>query len=182
MDKWLKTGEKVVYKDRFREMLIRDYTMPDGNEAHFTIFGNHLGTDAGVIVLAIKEDGEIVVERTYRPGFDDISLEIVAGGIDRGEEPLNAAKRELLEETGYSSDEWHYMGAFFIDPYAVQRSHYFVAKNCQKTAEPDLDDSEFIEVLSMAPSEFEGLIIKAATPMSMDIIGGFMLAKAHGLV
>ena len=72
------------------------------------------------------------------------------------EDPLVAAKRELLEETGYESDEWIYVGAHHPNP-AIQtnRCHLYIAKNCKKTSELNLDPFEEIEVRLMPLEEFE---------------------------
>ena len=74
----------------------------------------HLGA---VAILAINDDGEIGFLRQYRATFDRYSLEIPAGTLDvPGEDPLDAARRELLEELGCEAEEWNLLGRFMVSP------------------------------------------------------------------
>ncbi len=100
-----------------------------------------------VNVVAITPEGRIVVVDQYRFGTKAVTTEIPAGGISSGETPQDAAMRELREETGYTSDEWSYLGAVEPNP-AFQNNycHQFVARNVRKTHETELDDGEAIVV------------------------------------
>ncbi|MDE7419872.1 MAG: NUDIX hydrolase, partial [Muribaculaceae bacterium] len=80
--------------------------LPDGriNPEHYV-----LEYPDWVNVIAITEDGKFVMVEQYRHGLRDVYTELVAGVIEQGEDPLDAAKRELLEESGYSGGEWEPM-------------------------------------------------------------------------
>ena len=101
-----------------------------------------------VIVYAETAHGEVVLERQYKHGPREIVLSLPAGAIDAGEAPLAAASRELLEETGYSSAEWHALGSFTMSGnYGCGRAHIFLARRSERTAEPMSDDLEQTQVL-----------------------------------
>jgi 8-oxo-dGTP pyrophosphatase MutT (NUDIX family) len=96
-----------------------------------------------VNVIARTQEGAIVFVRQHRFGTQQDSLEIPGGVIDPGEEPLQAARRELREETGYEASAWRSMGWCFPNP-AIQanRVHTFVAEGCTRAGEPELDELE----------------------------------------
>ncbi len=99
-----------------------------------------------VIVIPILENGEILLQKNYKHGCGQVILEFCAGMIDEGETPEQAAKRELLEETGYASPQFIKLKSIFNDPSGSKMQyHYFLAKNASKTQEPELEDAEQIE-------------------------------------
>lgn len=98
-------------------------------------------------VIAITEDNQIVLERQYRHGLRRICIELPAGSVDKGETPLEAARRELLEETGYSEGTWEYFGKYAPNASAMTNySHTFIARGVKKTDVTHLEPSEDIEV------------------------------------
>ena len=100
-----------------------------------------------VNVIAITEEGKFVIEKQYRHGTDSIDYEICAGTCEEAEDPLVAAKRELLEETGYAGGEWLLYGVSSPNPAAMTNLNYtYLAKRVKKTTEPHLEISEDIEV------------------------------------
>jgi len=100
-----------------------------------------------VNVLAITESGEIILVKQYRHGLDDISVECPAGVVDPGENFLEAAKRELQEETGYVSDDWTFLGAVKPNPaFLTNTCKVYFAKNCVKKHGQSLDPLEEVEV------------------------------------
>lgn len=100
-----------------------------------------------VVVVALAADGRVVVERNYKHGPRRVCLNLPAGYLDPGEEPLAAARRELLEETGYAADEWAYLGSFANDGNrGCGRGHFYLARGARRVAEPDAGDLEEIAV------------------------------------
>nr|WP_295829876.1 NUDIX domain-containing protein [uncultured Azospirillum sp.] len=93
------------------------------------------------------EDGKVVMLRTYKHGARRVSLTFPAGAIDPGEEPLEAAKRELLEETGYAADDWTPLGGFVVAANSKGSTcHLFHARGARKVAEPDHGDLEDMRI------------------------------------
>lgn len=100
-----------------------------------------------VNVIAITEDGRYIIEEQYRHGIGRICFELPAGNVSKGENPLDAAKRELMEETGFAGGKWE----LFCDsaPNASGMDnlcHTFLAKGVKKNTESHLESSEEIHV------------------------------------
>ena len=100
-----------------------------------------------VCVLALTPDGDAVLVEQYRYGIDRVSLEFAAGAIDGEEAPLAAARRELLEETGYASDAWEAVGRLAVEPSRhTNWAHLFVARGARRVAAPTPDATEDLVV------------------------------------
>jgi ADP-ribose pyrophosphatase len=105
------------------------------------------------VVVALTPDDRVVVERNYKHGAGRVCLNLPAGYLQPGEEPLAAAQRELLEETGYAAHDWQSLGSFVNDGNRGAGSgHYFLAHNARLVAAPASGDLESmaIELLSLA--------------------------------
>ena len=104
----------------------------------------HIGA---VCVIPVTENNEVIVERQYRYPLDKVILEIPAGKLDAPDEDrLSAVKRELMEETGYTADEWTEIGDFHPAPaYSDEYITMYLARGLHKGAQ-DLDRDEFLDV------------------------------------
>jgi 8-oxo-dGTP pyrophosphatase MutT (NUDIX family) len=110
-----------------------------------------------VIAFTPMEDGgELLVVEQFRHGIDASTLESIGGVCDPGENPAETARRELLEETGYCSEDWISLGWCTPNP-AVQdnRCHFFLALNCHAVADLDLDPSEELRVWAVSWQEWQ---------------------------
>lgn len=149
-----------------------------------------------VVIVASDTDGNYLCVKQFRPGIRQVTTEFPAGGIERedgkeygssqngenaqdisAEDAFDAAKRELLEETGYESDEWSYLltipsNATIADNYA----HIFMAKNCRKVSGQDLDDTEFLNVIKL-PAEMIEKMIDAGQFQQAIHITAWLLAQ-----
>lgn len=100
-----------------------------------------------VNVIAITEDGKNILEEQYRHGIQKVCIELPAGCVDRGETPLEAAKRELLEETGYGGGEWIPFGEYAPNTSGMTTMCYtFIAKGVKKVSDQHLEQSEDIRI------------------------------------
>ena len=110
-------------------------------------------------VLALTDGGDAVLIEQYRYGIDRVLLELPAGAIDPGEEPLAAARRELLEETGYQAREWRHLGRLAVEPGRhTNYGHLFVALGCRRVADPQLDPAEDLRQRLVPASELAGRV------------------------
>jgi ADP-ribose pyrophosphatase len=110
-------------------------------------------------VIALTSDDEIVLVEQYRVGVDETTLELPGGMVDEGESPLEAAKRELLEETGYRSEHWELIGKTSSNPAILSNfTHLYVARSCEYTGATNTDGTEDIEMHKMPLGEFLELV------------------------
>lgn len=114
-----------------------------------------------VLTFPITEDGNVLFVRQYKHAAGGIFLELPGGVIDAHEtSPLEAARRELLEETGYTSDGVEPLLGVIDNPTKdTNRIYFFMARNVRKVAEQDLDVSEHIEVVQVPLQEVANLVL-----------------------
>lgn len=128
-----------------------------------------------VIIVAQTVEGGFIFERQYKHGVGKVSLTLPAGGILAGEEPLRAAQRELLEETGYEADSWQCFGCFACNAnYGCGHAHIFIARNARRVAEPHSDDLEEMEIVFLEAKELrralcDGSIVALASVAAVGL-------------
>ncbi len=107
-----------------------------------------------VTVIAITEDGKYVMERQYRHGIQKTCYELCGGTVEKGEEVIETARRELKEETGYEGGEWEFFSTTAPNPAAMTNLCYtFVARGVFKSGEQSLEKTEDIDVCEMTEQE-----------------------------
>lgn len=165
---WEEVHTEHIIQDRWIDFRRSAYRFPDGR-VHEPIY-TYSRRDY-VVVAARNTEGKLICVRQFRQGIRQLTTEFPAGGIERSdgkeygngdtsaEDALSAAKRELLEETGYESDEWRQLlkipsNAAISDNYA----YIFSADNCRKVKEQELDETEFLSVETFSPEEIETMI------------------------
>ena len=121
-------------------------------------------------IVAVTSSGEIVLIEQFRHGVEKMVAEIPGGMVDDGEDPTAAARRELIEETGYSAGRMIAIGKSFPNP-AIQNNtiHHFLALDCEKTAEVAFDDHESIVTRLVPLSELENLVHNGEITHSLAI-------------
>lgn len=135
--------------------------LPDGNKASREYI-KHVGA---VCVVALTDDNKVIVERQYRYPMQEVTLEIPAGKLDSKEEdPLEAAKRELREETGALADRMTYLGKFYPTPaYSDEVIHMYLAEGLS-FGDQSLDDDEFLTIDLVPISELADRIMEGVIP------------------
>lgn len=131
-----------VYQGKIINLRIDTVELPDKKYSKREIV-EHPGA---VAIVPITKDNKIVMVRQFRKSVEDVLLEVPAGKLEIGEEPFECAKRELLEETGYRSNELEYLFKFYTSPgFSNEIISIYIAKNLVKdVARPDED--EYIEI------------------------------------
>jgi ADP-ribose pyrophosphatase len=164
---------ELVYEGNFMRVHKDSVLLPDGAVST----REYIAHPGAVAVLAMLDNGNLVMERQYRYAPQREFIELPAGKIDHGEDILVCAKRELLEETGYVAKEWiHLTTAWPCIGYADERMEYFLARGLSHQGRK-LDDGEFLEVLELPLSEAIEWIRQGKINESKTIVGLFWLEK-----
>lgn len=150
--KWIELSRRRAYQ-HFVKIDEVTFQLPDGTEGVYDV----RVTRPAVAVLALTPQNEVILTRQFRPGPNELLLELPGGYIDEGEEPTVAALRELKEETGYTGDVQLVTQCFDDSSSTMDRS-CTVALNCTKVSEQELDAMEFIDVVLMPLTEFRQLL------------------------
>ncbi len=132
-------------------------------------------------------DGKVLFERQYKHGLEEVTIVLPTGGIEKGELPIEAAKREFLEETGYRADRWSYIGTFSVDGNkGCGKGHFYIADELVKVSEPVDDEMEKAEIIFLEPKAameyiLEKNISELATPALLAIASNHHVLKYRGI-
>ena len=151
---WKTLSRKTILDhNKFLKIENHEIQLPDGEI--IPDWGWVIIHDAA-LVLARREDGEFLCFRQRKYAINGISLAPVGGMLEANEEPLASAKRELLEEMGYESENWVDLGSYLTDPNChVSTTHLFLAFDAKYVTAPDSDDLEDQELLLLSKYELE---------------------------
>ncbi len=142
-------AREELLRGRFLHVVRDTVRLPDGATSHRE-FVLHPGA---VVVVALLDDGQVVVERQYRHPVGQVFIEFPAGKIDPGEDRLACAQRELLEETGYTAREWAHAGVMHpCIGYSDEFIDIWFARGLTR-GERQLDAEEFLEVITATPQQ-----------------------------
>ncbi len=145
MRKWKTHSTKIVFNHKWYKVQRDEVEVRPGK-----IYDDYfMGVFPDIVlVVAITTDNKLPLVRQYKHGAGEILFEAPAGYIDKNETPLKAAKRELLEETGFISKKWKKLGFFYSNPTKEKGNgiHIYLAKEAQQTGKSHNDKMENIEV------------------------------------
>lgn len=150
---WRAEQRRRVSRHRIFDVLEGDYVRDDGYRKTMTV----LACPDWVNVVPLTPSREVVLVRQFRPGPEVMTLETPGGLLEAGEEPIETARRELLEETGYEASRLVSLGALFANP-AIQtnRIHYFLALDARPVAHAVFDgEGEECEIVLAPLSDIE---------------------------
>lgn len=185
---WTEVKTEHIIQDKWIDFRQSAYRFPDG-----TIFEPYYSYSRRdyVVIVAVDTEGNLLCVRQFRQGIKEVTTEFPAGGLERSdgreygagngdsasEDALDAAKRELLEETGYESEEWRHLitvpsNATIADNYAF----VYMAGNCRKVAGQSLDETEFLNVEIHTPQEIEEMIYAGKFQQCVHVMA-WLLAK-----
>ena len=156
----IKTLERRVILEHSKYLKVEEHRVefPDG---HIVDDWPWIITPDFINVVAITTTGEFICLKQMKYAADGISLAPVGGYLEPGEDSLGAAKRELLEETGYEAEEWIALGKYPVGANrGVATGYPFLARGAKRVAEPDADDLEEIEIVMLSRQEVEAALMR----------------------
>ncbi|MFB5282051.1 MULTISPECIES: NUDIX domain-containing protein [Peribacillus] len=149
-------SSQKIFTGKVISLQVDDVELPNGKTSKREII-KHPGA---VAVIAITDDGKIVMVEQYRKAMERSLVEIPAGKLEPGEEPLKTAERELEEETGYVCERMEHVISFYTSPgFADELVHVYVAHQLSKKEDAaSLDEDEFVEVIELTLEEAQQYI------------------------
>ena len=154
--KWTTLESRYIIQRPWLTARVDKVQLPDGriNPEHYV-----LEYPEWVNVIAITREGKFVMVRQYRHAMDIVLDELCAGVMEAGETPLQAAQRELLEETGYSGGTWREIMTVGQNPSICDYiTHCFLAEGVERMCDQQLDAGEDIAVLLLSRDEVEAML------------------------
>jgi 8-oxo-dGTP pyrophosphatase MutT (NUDIX family) len=175
---WKTLSSKTVYENAWLELSHRDVITPGGSNG---IYGLVKFKNQAIGILPIDKDNNIYLVGQFRYAIDEYSWEIPEGGGVLGADPLEAAKRELKEETGLVAETWTKLGRIHTSNSATNEEGFlFIAEGLsQLEAEPE--DTEELQVKKVALSEAVDMVMKSEITDSLSVCAILMAARLKGI-
>lgn len=158
---------EAIFKGRIVDLRVDTVLLPDGKESTREIVKHA----EAVAVIAVDEEKNIYLVKQYRKPVEKVLLEIPAGIMDKDEEPLEAAKRELEEEAGLRAEDWKKITSFYTAPgFTDEKIHLFLATKLVKGL-INLDEDEFVEVEVLPLDRAYHMVLEGSISDAKSIIG-----------
>lgn len=149
-------SEEVKYSGNFLKVSDIKVTLPDGNFASRDCI-RHPGASA---ILPITEDGKVILVKQFRTALNKVLIEVPAGKLEKGEDPLVCAQRELEEETGFKGNTFEYLGKICTVPgFCDEIIHLYLATDIIEGVKGG-DEDEFTEIIKVTVDEMKEMIKK----------------------
>jgi ADP-ribose pyrophosphatase len=174
-EKWQTVGRRTIIEHPFLTVHLDEVILPDGRcipDWPMVSIKDYVN------VMVVNEAGEVMIIEGYKHGIGRSSWQVVGGYLEPGEAALAAAQRELLEETGYQSDDWTFLGSFIVDANRrAGQGTFFLARDARQIAAPDHDDLEAFAVRWVSADEVKAALgdgrvqgISYATALSLGLL------------
>ena len=142
--------DRIVYEGKYLQLHHADVRLPNGE----TSYREYLKHPGAVMVIPLFDNGDVLVERQFRYPLQKVFIEFPAGKKDPGEAPLDTARRELLEETGYEAAEYlHITDINNALAYCDEVIHLYLAQGISQVSAQQLDDNEFVQLMRVPLDE-----------------------------
>ena len=156
-----KVSRNDIFSGQIVHLVCDNITLPNGSPATREVILHN----GAVCIVPVTENNEIIMERQYRYPFDEVIWEIPAGKIDKGEaDPLEAARRELREETGYEAGNMRFIGMYYPSPAILSEKIYMYIATELKKGKQELDEDEFLEVQTVPFRDVVDMIMSGEIP------------------
>lgn len=168
-----KVDGAVAFDGDFLKVQRDTVRLPDGK----TTSREYIRHPGAVVILPVFDDGTILLERQFRYPNDQVFIEFPAGKIDPGEAALDCAKRELIEETGYTARDWQFVCTIHnAIAYSDEHLEIFLARGLVGGS-AELDEEEFLETITASVDEMLAWVRAGKITDVKTVIGTFWLEK-----
>jgi ADP-ribose pyrophosphatase len=166
-----------IFDGRIVHLKVHTVRVPDGNESKRELI-HHQGA---VAIVALDDSQHILLVKQFRLGANSQTIEIPAGILEPGEDPIEAVIRELREETGYRPLNIESLGGIFVAPaYTTEYIHLYYAKGYEK-APLEQDADEFVELLRIPLKEAVAMIERGEIVEGKSVVGILKIARQLGI-
>jgi ADP-ribose pyrophosphatase len=176
LKKWKVKKSEIVFNHKWYKLRQDEVELPNGRivDDYFVSVRPNV-----VVIFAVTPQEEVVLVKQYKHGVQEIVLELPGGVVDEDENFEDAAKRELVEETGYSVDSLKLIASLYDNPTKdTNKINLYLGQNALKTADQDLDENEEIEVSTVELSSLKGKILNGEIKVSGSV-AAILLALAY---
>src|SRR5215217_9103755 len=172
--RWRTLGAEYLYESPWCAFRVDEVRLPDGAEIEYGV----LESAGFAAVVPTTERGSVVLVRQWRQPVGGHTLELPGGGVDRGKDPREAARRELLEETGYRAEDLSHLVSVYTSPgRSTEVCHLFRCRAVRALPGPQPEPTEFVSAVELPLAEavgkvFSGEITAATTVLGLMMISG----------
>lgn len=165
-------SSELVYTGDYLKVYRDTVSLPNGASS----YREYLKHPGAVMIIPVYDNGDVLVERQYRYPMRKVFVEFPAGKKDAGEAPLETAQRELLEETGYTAQNYtHITDIHNALAYCDEVIHFYIAEDLHDSGQQKLDDNEFVQVMRVPLVELMNWIRQGWVPDVKTQLGAFWL-------
>lgn len=180
MEKWKRLDSKYIIERPWATLRVDKLELPNGNikDEYYV-----LEYPTWVNMIGITDEQTVLFVRQYRHGAGEIMVELPAGVVEPAEDPADAARREMLEETGYAFDQIEYICELYANPATSGNlTHTYLLQGGRKIQEQELDQSEDIEVVEMSIEEAKEFLFENKIGQALHSAALFYTFKKLGLL
>ncbi|SFX97666.1 NUDIX domain-containing protein [Ruminococcus sp. XPD3002] len=171
-------SSETVYHGKIFDITHNTVELENGETAVRDVLVHH----GGVCVIPVTEDNDIYMVKQFRYPFGEVTLEIPAGKLEKGEDHRECGLRELREETGFTCSEYTYIGKIYPVPaYDTEIIHVYMARGLRRQGEQSLDEDEFLDVVKIPLSEAVEMIMSGKLHDSKTQIAVLKVARILGI-
>jgi ADP-ribose pyrophosphatase len=179
VEPWRRLSREYVLKTPYVNLRSESFRLPDGKikDPYYVV-----ERPDAVFVFPVTPAGEVVLVRQYRPAIDLIELGLPAGLLDPGEDAEKAARRELLEETGYGGGEWQFLIKLSSSPGLKDNwAHMYLARGVERISEPVPDEHERLEVVTVPAGEMPERVLAGEIVSASGVAATLLALRKLGL-
>jgi ADP-ribose pyrophosphatase len=171
--RWRTLGEKYLYESPWCSFRLDEVRLPDGAEIEYGVLES-AGFSA---VVPVTEEGGVVLVRQWRQPVGGFTLELPGGGVDKGKDPREAARRELLEETGYRAEDLSHLVSVRTSPgRSTEVCHLFRCKAVRQASGPRPEPTEFVSAVELPLAAAVGKVYSGEITAATSVLGLLMVS------